>query len=65
MLTDVFAPWIQDLDLSVDSLNPEGATLRMPFSTRLCRDNGVICGQAIMSLADTAMLFVVSFAGCA
>jgi uncharacterized protein (TIGR00369 family) len=63
MLTDVFAPWIQDLNLSIDSLNPEGATLRMPFSIRLCRDNGVICGQALMSLADTAMVFAVSSAG--
>jgi uncharacterized protein (TIGR00369 family) len=63
MLTDVFAPWIQALELSVESLHPEGAVLRMPFSERLCRDNGVICGQALMSLADTAMVFAVSSAG--
>jgi uncharacterized protein (TIGR00369 family) len=35
----------------------------MPFSERLCRDNGVVCGQALMSLADTAMVFAVSSAG--
>src|SRR5215213_3485481 len=63
MLADVFAPWIQDLNLSVESLGPEGAVLRMPFSERLCRDNGVVCGQALMSLADTAMVFAVSSAG--
>jgi uncharacterized protein (TIGR00369 family) len=63
MLTDVFAPWVQDLDLSVASLDKEGATLRMRFSEKLCRDNGVICGQALMSLADTAMVFAVSSAG--
>ncbi len=63
MLTGVFAPWIQDLGLSIESLGPEGAVLRMPFSERLCRDNGVICGQALMSLADTAMVFAVSSAG--
>ncbi|MPR08200.1 PaaI family thioesterase [Microvirga tunisiensis] len=63
MLTDVFAPWVQDLDLSVASLDKEGATLRMRFSENLCRDNGVICGQALMSLADTAMVFAVSSAG--
>src|SRR5918994_4692279 len=62
MLTDVFAPWIQALELSVESLGPEGAVLRMPFSERLCRDNGVVCGQALMSLADTAMVFAVSAA---
>jgi uncharacterized protein (TIGR00369 family) len=63
MLTDVFAPWVQDLNLSVASLDKEGATLRMRFSEKLCRDNGVICGQALMSLADTAMVFAVSSAG--
>jgi uncharacterized protein (TIGR00369 family) len=63
MLTDVFAPWIQALELSIESLSPEGAVLRMPFSERLCRDNGVVCGQALMSLADTAMVFAVSSAG--
>ena len=63
MLTDVFAPWVQDLDLSVASLDKKGATLRMRFSEKLCRDNGVVCGQALMSLADTAMVFAVSSAG--
>jgi uncharacterized protein (TIGR00369 family) len=63
MLTGVFAPWIQDLGLSIESLGAEGAVLRMRFSERLCRDNGVICGQALMSLADTAMVFAVSSAG--
>ena len=63
LLTDVFAPWVQDLNLSVASLDKEGAVLRMRFSEKLCRDNGVICGQALMSLADTAMVFAVSSAG--
>jgi uncharacterized protein (TIGR00369 family) len=63
ILTDVFAPWVQDLNLSVENLDQEGAILRMRFSEKLCRDNGVICGQALMSLADTAMVFAVSSAG--
>jgi uncharacterized protein (TIGR00369 family) len=63
MLTDVFASWVQDLNLSVASLDKEGAVLRMRFSEKLCRDNGVICGQALMSLTDTAMVFAVSSAG--
>jgi uncharacterized protein (TIGR00369 family) len=63
MLTDVFAPWVQNLDLSIESLGKDGATLRMRFSEKLCRDNGVVCGQALMSLADTAMVFAVSSAG--
>ncbi|MCB5175876.1 PaaI family thioesterase [Microvirga lenta] len=62
MLTSVFARWIQDLDLSIESLESDGAVLRMPFSDKLCRDNGVVCGQALMSVADTAMVFAVSSA---
>lgn len=62
MLTGVFARWIQDLDLSIERLEANGAVLRMPFSEKLCRDNGVVCGQALMSLADTAMVFAVSAA---
>ncbi|WP_262027350.1 PaaI family thioesterase [Microvirga sp. Mcv34] len=62
MLGSVFAPWVQALDLSIESLDQESATLRMRFSEKLCRDNGVICGQALMSLADTAMVFAVSSA---
>lgn len=63
MLGSVFAPWVQELALSIESLDGEGAVLRMRFSEKLCRDNGVICGQALMSLADTAMVFAVSSAG--
>ncbi len=68
LLDDVFAPWVQDLQLSVeridssDGANGAGAVLRMEFSDRLCREGGVICGQALMSLADTAMVFAVSAA---
>jgi len=63
MLGSVFAPWVQELNLSIESLDREGAVLRMRFSEKLCRDNGVICGQALMGLADTAMVFAVSSAG--
>jgi uncharacterized protein (TIGR00369 family) len=60
LLNTVFARWVQDLDLSVESVSADAAVLRMKFSEELCRDNGVICGQALMSLADTAMVFAVS-----
>jgi uncharacterized protein (TIGR00369 family) len=62
LLRDVFAPWVQDLGLAVERVEVGGAVLRMRFSERLCRDNGVVCGQALMSLADTAMVFAVSAA---
>src|SRR5579863_1680657 len=70
VLREVFAPWVQDLGLSVSSIECEppkaatadwqpGAILRMPFSERLCRHGGVVCGQALMALADTAMVIAV------
>lgn len=62
LLTSVFAKCVQDLGLSVETIATDGAVLRMRFSDSLCRDNGVICGQALMSLADTAMVFAISAA---
>jgi len=70
ILGEVFAPWVQDLGLSVESVEcsppPDaaadwqpGAVLRMAFSERLCRHGGIICGQALMALADTSMVLAV------
>jgi uncharacterized protein (TIGR00369 family) len=36
-----------------------GAVLRMGFSDRLCRHGGIVCGQALMALADTAMVIAI------
>ena len=73
VLGDVFAPWVQDLGLSVESIDFEppsnvpdwqpGAVLRMAFSERLCRHGGVVCGQALMALADTSMVIAILAAG--
>ncbi len=62
LLKTVFAQWVQDLDLSIENIDAESAILRMRFSEKLCRDNGVVCGQSLMSLADTAMVFAISAA---
>lgn len=70
ILGEVFAPWVQDLGLSVEAIEHEppgdatagwqpGAILRMSFSERLCRHGGVVCGQALMALADTAMVIAI------
>ena len=67
VLGEVFAPWVLDLDLSIEAFDftapadaaadwQPGAILRMPFSERLCRNGGVVCGQALMAFADTAMV---------
>jgi uncharacterized protein (TIGR00369 family) len=62
LLREVFAGWVQDLGLGIERIGADEAVLRLPFSPRLCRDNGAVCGQALMSLADTAMVFAVSAA---
>jgi uncharacterized protein (TIGR00369 family) len=70
VLGDAFAPWVQDLGLSIGSIEcappPDapvdwqpGAILRMAFSERLCRHGGIVCGQALMALADTSMVFAI------
>ena len=67
VLGDVFADWVKDLNLSIDGIDYDppaeapadwqpGAILRMPFSERLCRNGGMVCGQALMAFADTAMV---------
>lgn len=72
MLPQLIAPWVLDLGLSVEAADIEepvdavawrpGVLMRMAFSERACRHGGVISGQAIMSLADTAMSFAVAAA---
>jgi uncharacterized protein (TIGR00369 family) len=70
VLGDVFAPWVLDLGLSVAHVETTpppgaaadwqpGAVLRMAFSDRLCRQGGIVCGQSLMALADTAMVLAI------
>jgi uncharacterized protein (TIGR00369 family) len=73
LLAEAFAPWVQDLGLLVESVEagrppgapPDwqpGAVLRLPFSQRICRDGGVVCGQALTALADSAMMIACAAA---
>lgn len=59
-LRDLFAPWVQALGLQVQSVDTRQAVLRLPFSDQLCRQGGTICGQALMSAADTAMVIAIA-----
>src|SRR5450756_1277647 len=70
VLGNVFAPWVRDLGLSVGGVESDpppdapadwqpGAILRMAFSERLCRHGGIVCGQALMALADTSMVIAI------
>ena len=65
LLTDLLPPWVQELNPLVEAIESgrpagapgdwlPGAIIRLPFSSKLCR-GGVICAQALMAIADTAM----------
>jgi len=58
-LADWFAPWVQELGLRVDSMGDGVVTLRLPFDERLARIGGMVCGQALMAAADTAMVLAI------
>ena len=73
LLSDVMAPWVQDLGLLVEAVEAgrppgaqtdwqPGAVLRLPFSRKACREGGVVCAQALTALADTALVVACSAA---
>lgn len=54
-IQEYFAPWVQDLGLRAESLAESTVTLRLPHSDKLSRVGGILCGQAMMAAADTAV----------
>ncbi|MBA2675764.1 MAG: PaaI family thioesterase [Ramlibacter sp.] len=58
-LAEYFAPWVQTLGLQVDSFEAGSVTLRLPQNTQLSRVGGMLCGQAMMAAADTAMVLAL------
>jgi acyl-coenzyme A thioesterase PaaI-like protein len=72
LVLEGLSPWTQDLGILVEAVEsgrpagaPQdwqpGAVIRMPFNNRLCRD-GVVCGQALLALADAAMMLACAAA---
>ena len=58
-LPEYFAPWVQALGLKVDSFDAQCVTLRLPQNPALSRVGGMVCGQAMMAAADTAMVLAL------
>lgn len=56
-LAEGFAPWVQALDLTITHLDAQGATLTMPIADHLKRMGGIVSGQSLAAMADTAMVF--------
>ena len=59
MLLSVTAPWIQDLDLQIISISELKCKFTLKYSEKIVRAGNIICGQAIVSAADTAMIVAV------
>lgn len=59
VLSEYFAEWVQALDLTVAEINGERALFRMPLGNHLARVGGIVSGQALAALADTAMVFAI------
>ena len=62
ILAESFAPWVLASGIEAEAIGAETATLRIPFSDRLCRIGGILCGQALLTGADTAMVIALAAA---
>jgi uncharacterized protein (TIGR00369 family) len=58
-LAEYFAPWVQALGLKVEAFEGDSVTLRLPQNDQLSRVGGMLCGQAMMAAADTAMVLAL------
>ncbi|MDB5857178.1 MAG: hypothetical protein JWQ76_867 [Ramlibacter sp.] len=58
-LAEYFAPWVRDLSLRAETFDADSVTLRLPQSDRLARLGGMLCGQAMMAAADSAMVLAL------
>lgn len=55
----IFAPWIAAMELQVLETAPGRVHLRMPVKREYVHVGGVMCGQAAMAAADTAMVLAM------
>ena len=60
MLTELVAPWVTQLNLRVLAASPGEVTLALPLVPLHVHVGGVLCGQAVMSAADTAMILAIA-----
>ena len=54
LYAEVFAPWVQDLKIRAEALTEKGVRFVLPENPSLSREGGIVCGQAIAAVADTA-----------
>jgi acyl-coenzyme A thioesterase PaaI-like protein len=55
-LEENFAPWVLALAPKVTRIDEAGATLQIPITEAIQRAGGIVSGQTLATLADTAMV---------
>ena len=58
-LTQLFAPWVQQLELRVLEARAGEVVCALPVLARHVHGGGVMCGQTMMAAADTAMVLAI------
>lgn len=56
----VAAEYVKALHLRIVEADADGVVIRMPVVPALVHGGGVVCGQALMAAADTAMVCAMS-----
>lgn len=56
LLATVFPPWVDALGIRVEASEAGRVVLRLPAARPIERIGGIVCGQALMAFADTAMI---------
>ncbi len=57
ILDQAFAPWIHALHPKITEITAERAVMIIPITPDIMRMGGIVSGQALAALADTAMVF--------
>ncbi|MFZ4651634.1 MAG: PaaI family thioesterase [Rubrivivax sp.] len=60
LLAEITAPWVRELGLRAVHASEREVELDAPVSSALVHGGGVVCGQALMAMADTAMVLALS-----
>ena len=60
LYAEVFAEWVRELKLEVRATTDDTVTLALPVRARHVHAGGVVCGQALMAAADTALVLAIS-----
>ena len=60
LLAEMFAPWIQQLQIRPIEVTTGGGRFELPENADLSREGGIVCGQAIAAVADTVGVLCLS-----